>query len=172
MFVKPIRIGILGVGKIARDQHIPAITANPAFTFAAAASRHAHTGGVPNFHSMAEMLQGVPDLDAVAICTPPQVHYEAAKLALARSKHVLLEKPPCTSTAQLDHLVHLAKAGGRTLYQPWHSRHAQGVAARRLLSAGGGQLTVGDKPVPRDPGALAGEYAAIYSRFSVAAFDP
>jgi D-galactose 1-dehydrogenase len=73
-------------------------------------------------------------IDAVAICTPPQQHYEAAKLALARGKHVLLEKPPCTSLAQLDHLVALARAAGRTLYPTWHSRHAPGVApAARLL---------------------------------------
>ena len=55
------------------------------------------------------MLEGLPDLDAVAICTPPQQHYAAAKLALAKGKHVLLEKPPCTSALQLEHLVRLAK---------------------------------------------------------------
>ncbi len=80
------------------------------------------------------MLAGVSHLDAVAICTPPQAHYEAAKLALARGKHVLLEKPPCTSLAQLENLVRLAGIAERTLYQTWHSRHAHGVApARRLL---------------------------------------
>jgi predicted dehydrogenase len=46
VLVEPIRIGLVGVGKIARDQHIPAITANPAFRFAAAAGRHAQAGGV------------------------------------------------------------------------------------------------------------------------------
>ncbi len=48
------------------------------------------------------MLAQAPDLDAVAICTPPQAHYEAAKLALAQGKHVLLEKPPCTSLTQFE----------------------------------------------------------------------
>jgi D-galactose 1-dehydrogenase len=131
---KPTRIGVVGVGKIARDQHIPAIAANAGFTLAAAASRHGHVDGIPNFPGIAEMLDGC-ELDAVAICTPPQVHYEAAKLALAKGKHVLLEKPPCTSTLQLDHLVRLAGEAGRTLYQTWHSQHAHGVApVRRLLT--------------------------------------
>jgi D-galactose 1-dehydrogenase len=53
---------------------------------------------------------------------------------LAKGKHVLLEKPPCTSLAQFENLVRLAKVAGRTLYQTWHSRHAHGVApATRLL---------------------------------------
>jgi predicted dehydrogenase len=132
--VKPIRLGIVGIGKIARDQHIPSVAANPAFVFAAACSRHAQAPGVPNFPGIAEMLAGMPDLDAVAICTPPQAHYEAAKLALEQGKHVLLEKPPCTSMTQLHILENIAAANGRTLYQTWHSQHAAGVApTERLL---------------------------------------
>jgi predicted dehydrogenase len=133
--MNPVRIGLVGIGKIARDQHIPAIAGNPHTVLVAAASRNGRVDGVANFISIEAMLDGAPDLDAVAICTPPQVHYEAAKLALAKGKHVLLEKPPCTSVLQLDHLVHLARAAGRTLYQTWHSQHAHGVApAQRLLA--------------------------------------
>jgi D-galactose 1-dehydrogenase len=132
--VQPIRVGIVGVGKIARDQHIPAIMGDSAFVFAAAASRHAQASGVANFSSIEDMLAKGPDLDAIAICTPPQAHYAAAKLALSRGKHVLLEKPPCTSLTQFENLVRLARIAGRTLYQTWHSRHAHAVApARRLL---------------------------------------
>ena len=131
----PVRIGLVGVGKIARDQHIPSIAANADFTLAAVASRHGHVDGVPNYPSIEAMLDSQSGLDAVAICTPPQVHYEAAKLALSRGKHVLLEKPPCTSLLQFDNLVRLAKASDRTFYQTWHSQHAHGVApAARLLT--------------------------------------
>src|SRR5580693_6440519 len=127
MFVKPIRVGLVGVGKIARDQHIPALRGNPAFVLAACASRHAKVAGVQNFASLEAMLKDSANLDAVAICTPPQVHYEAAKLALGRGKHVLLEKPPCATTLQLDDLVRLAKKADRSLYQTWHSPHGHGV---------------------------------------------
>jgi D-galactose 1-dehydrogenase len=126
--MQPIRVGIIGVGKIARDQHIPSILANPAYVFAAASSPHSQAAGVPNFASLEEMLSQVKDLDAVAICTPPQAHYLAAKLALQSGKHVLLEKPPCTSLSQLSHLVTLAAAENLSLYQTWHSQHAPGVA--------------------------------------------
>jgi D-galactose 1-dehydrogenase len=132
--VQPIRIAIVGVGKIARDQHLPALIANPAFQLVAAASRHATVPGVSNFPTVEAMLEGTVAIDAVAICTPPAYHYDAAKRALAKGKHVLLEKPPCTTLAQFDSMVELAKAAGRTLYQTWHSRHALGVApAARLL---------------------------------------
>lgn len=126
--MQPIRVGIVGVGTVAREQHIPSILANPAYVFAAASSPNSQAAGVSNFVSMQEMLSQVKHLDAVAICTPPQAHYEAAKLALQSGKHVLLEKPPCTSVAQLSHLVALAAAEKLSLYQTWHSQHAPGVA--------------------------------------------
>ncbi len=132
--MQPIRVGIVGVGKIARDQHIPSILANPAYEFAAASSPHSQADGVPNFPSIEAMLSQVKDLDAVAICTPPQAHYSDAKAALGSGKHVLLEKPPCASLSQLSHLVDLAASQNLSLYQTWHSQHAQGVApALRLL---------------------------------------
>jgi D-galactose 1-dehydrogenase len=132
--MQPIRVGIVGVGKIARDQHIPSILANPDYVFAAACSQHSRVDGVPNYPSIEEMLSQVKDLDAVAICTPPQAHYQAAKFALQSGKHVLLEKPPCTSLSQLSHLVALAAEENLSLYQTWHSQHAAGVApALQLL---------------------------------------
>src|SRR6185437_9071760 len=111
----PLRVGIVGVGKIARDQHIPCIAAHPGFKLVAVASRHAAVTGVASYASLEQMLQGTPDLDAVAICTPPQAHYEAARAVLQRGHHVLMEKPPCASLGQLDSLVRLATAAGRTL---------------------------------------------------------
>jgi predicted dehydrogenase len=133
--MQPIKVGIVGVGKIARDQHIPSIAANPAFRFAAASSRHAQAAGVRNFPSLEEMLAAVPDLDAIAICTPPQTHYQAARTALTAGKHVLLEKPPCTTLTELTHLTQLAASKQLSLYQTWHSQHAYGVAPAAQLLA-------------------------------------
>ena len=132
--MRPLRIGIVGLGKVGRDLHVPSIAADPAFALAAVVSRHAQLPDVPAFATLDDMLAGVPDLDAVAICTPPGAHYEAARLALIHGKHVLIEKPPCTSMAQLDHLTRLAGSASRTLYATWHSQHADAVsAAGRLL---------------------------------------
>jgi D-galactose 1-dehydrogenase len=129
-----IRMGIVGIGKIARDQHIPRIAAHPGFKLVAVASRNSSVAGIASYRSLEEMLEKVPELDAVAICTPPQAHYAAAKQALAAGRHVLMEKPPCASIAQLESLARLAAATGRSLYQTWHSQHALAVEpAARLL---------------------------------------
>jgi predicted dehydrogenase len=112
---QPVRMGIVGVGKIARDQHIPCIGAHPGFKLLAVASRNNAVEGIASYPSLEGMLAGSAELDAVAICTPPQAHYEAAKTILASGRHVLMEKPPCASLGQLDGLVRLAKAAGRTL---------------------------------------------------------
>ena len=125
---RPLSLGLVGIGKIARDQHLPAIAANPSFRLAAAASREGRVEGIANFSSLDAMLDRCPDIDAVVLCTPPGGRYELARTALARGKHVLLEKPPCVSTLQLDHLTAMAAEVGRTLYSAWHSQHAKGVS--------------------------------------------
>lgn len=130
MTAAPTRLGIVGVGKIVRDQHLPVLRAHHAFTVVAAASPRSTVEGIANFATVEAMLAGV-ELDAVAVCTPPQVRSAAAHAALAAGKHVLLEKPPCLTTAELDHLREHAERQGRTLFQTWHSRYAPGVAPAR-----------------------------------------
>jgi len=130
-----VRIGIVGVGKIAQDQHLPAIANSPDFQLAAAASRHGKVEGVANFISIEEMIAGV-QLDAVALCQPPQVRFAAARHALAAGKHVFLEKPPGATLAELRILTELADANGVTLFASWHSRYAPGVAPARDWLAG------------------------------------
>jgi predicted dehydrogenase len=127
----PLKVGLLGIGKIARDQHIPALRASPKFQLVACASRNATVDGVANFADLATMLSGVPDLDVVSICTPPTAHFDAALLALRSGKHVMLEKPPTATTRQIALLADEAARHGRTLYQTWHSRHAASVDAAR-----------------------------------------
>ncbi len=129
------RIGIVGLGKIAQDQHVPVIAADPAFELAAVSStRGLTTGGVPGFRTLGEMLTAVPKLDAVAICTPPQARYELAREALLAGKHVLLEKPPTATISELAHLRTVAEQAGRVLFTTWHSQYNAAVeeCARRL----------------------------------------
>ncbi len=49
-----------------------------------------------------------PDVDAVAVITPVWTHYELAKLALENGKHVFIEKPFTSNSAQAEELVELA----------------------------------------------------------------
>jgi predicted dehydrogenase len=126
-----LRVGLIGIGKIARDQHIPSLNANPKFELAACASRNTTVSGVPSFPDLETMLGAVPDLHCISICTPPQAHFDAALTALRAGKHVMLEKPPAATTRQIALLADEAARRGRTLFQTWHSRFAAGVDAAR-----------------------------------------
>ncbi|WP_342731960.1 Gfo/Idh/MocA family oxidoreductase [Bradyrhizobium sp. B117] len=136
-----LRIAIVGFGKIARDQHVGAIAAVPGAALAAVASRNASLPGLPHFATVEELLEQGPPIDAVSLCTPPQVRRAQAAAALAAGKHVMLEKPPGTGVAELDPLVAMAAETKRTLFATWHSRYAPAVeparewlATRRLKS--------------------------------------
>ena len=132
----PLRIGIVGFGKIARDQHVPAIAATEGVELVAAADPRAGAEGVASYPDLGAMLAAAPDIDAVAMCQPPQFRYEAARQALAAGKHVLLEKPPGATVSQVETLVHLAEARRVTLFAAWHSRFAAAVAPARAWLAG------------------------------------
>ena len=130
-----IKLAIVGIGKIARDQHVPAIAANPAFELVAVASPHHRLEGVANFTSLTELLDTIPSVQAVSICTPPQVRYDIARLALARGKHVMIEKPPGATLSEVASLVEVADRHRVSLFATWHSRAAAGVEpAREWLS--------------------------------------
>ncbi len=131
-----LRIAIVGFGKIARDQHVGAIATVPGAMLAAIASRNASLPGLPHFATIEELLEKGPPIDAVSLCTPPQVRRAQAAAALAAGKHVMLEKPPGAGVAELDPLIEMAAQARRTLFATWHSRHAPAVEPARQWLAG------------------------------------
>jgi D-galactose 1-dehydrogenase len=134
--VSPIRLALVGLGKIARDQHLPAIAADDRFELTAIVSRNADLDGVAHFTTLAELLASDVEVDAVALCTPPQPRHALAHLALAAGKHVMLEKPPGATLSEVEDLRLTAAAHGLTLQTTWHSRYAPGVAPARDWLAG------------------------------------
>ena len=130
-----LKLGLVGIGKIARDQHLPAIAADAGFELVACASRHAEVEGVRNYTSIEEMLAHEPHLDAVSLCAPPQVRFAQARAALEAGKHVMLEKPPGASLHEIEILRQLAHKARRTLFASWHSRHAPAVEPARAWLA-------------------------------------
>lgn len=136
MTAAPIEIGLVGIGKIARDQHIPVIRANDAFRLTCAASRHAMPDSLNTYPTLEAMLAAEPTLAAVAICTPPQARFETAAAALEAGKHVLLEKPPGATVGEVAMLEALADKAGVTLLASWHSRFATCVAPAKAWLEG------------------------------------
>jgi D-galactose 1-dehydrogenase len=135
--VKPYRIGIIGIGKITRDQHLPVIAKDGRFELAGLVSqRGLQQPGVPTFRTPAELYAALPKLDAVAICTPPSVRHLIAREALDAGKHVLLEKPPTPTMAELNDLIGHAAARGKVIFATWHSQYNAAVdEAKKRLAA-------------------------------------
>ncbi|ACP24696.1 galactose 1-dehydrogenase [Sinorhizobium fredii NGR234] len=133
--MSPIRIAIVGVGKIVRDQHLPALAKNADYQLVAAASRHGTVDGIDNFKSIEAMLDAVSSIEAVSLCMPPQYRYEAARTALEAGKHVFLEKPPGATLSEVADLQALAEAKGLSLFASWHSRYAPAVEAAKAFLA-------------------------------------
>ncbi len=133
-----IRIAIIGFGKIARTEHVPAIAAHPEFELVAVvAPNGADEAGVPVFASLAEMLAAMPgEVDAVSLCTPPSVRHAIAAEAIAAGIAVMLEKPPAATFGELEDLEARARTAGTCLFAAWHSQHAPAVAPAADLLKG------------------------------------
>jgi D-galactose 1-dehydrogenase len=125
------RIGVIGLGKIAQDQHLPVIAAGDAFELVAVSSQRGL--GVPGARAYSDPAALLADaaVEAVAICTPPQARHTIARAALEAGKHVMLEKPPCASISELADLARIAERRGLTLMTTWHSQYNAAVDEAR-----------------------------------------
>ena len=136
------KLALAGIGKIAIDQHLPSIAETGLFELAGVVSqRGVAVPGVPTFGTQRELFAAIPDLAAVANCTPPHVRHGYAIEALAAGKHLLIEKPPTASIAELADIQRTAAKAGRTLFATWHSRYntaveqAAAILRTRAISA-------------------------------------
>jgi predicted dehydrogenase len=75
--------------------------------------------GIRTCSSFDEVLAD-PSVDAVSIATPPRTHYQLVRQALLAGKHVLVEKPLATNTADAVDLAKLAEGSGLVL-MPGHT---------------------------------------------------
>ncbi|MBW7055651.1 Gfo/Idh/MocA family oxidoreductase [Paracoccus bogoriensis] len=123
-----LRIGLVGLGAIARAQHLPAIAATDGLRLSAIASRNTSLEGVANYRDVAQMLG---DVDAVSLCTPPQGRFDQAMAVLRAGRHLMLEKPPGATLSEMALLQAEAARQGVTLYATWHSREAAAVEVAR-----------------------------------------
>src|SRR5579864_6870560 len=113
--MKPVRIAIIGYGKIAEDQHVPSIKGNPRFELVASSSRSGQ-GVEERFTDWRELIRSVEGLEAVAITTPPGPRYTIARECALAGLHCLLEKPPTAGLAEIADLACVAEAQHVTLF--------------------------------------------------------
>jgi predicted dehydrogenase len=116
-----VGIGVVGLGHWGPN-HIRVFGQSSAARVVAAADpsadRRRHIGGLYRDVQLladARDLFARRDVDAVVIATPARTHFELARTALEAGKHVLLEKPMCTSLADARELVAIAARTERVL---------------------------------------------------------
>jgi len=144
-----MNVGLLGYGSIARS-HVRAIQAlqardarvelrlrgvmgrlaEPLRTFAL---EH----GIPRATTDLDDLLADPELDAVIICSPTDLHAEQTERSLRAGKHVLCEIPLATSLAETDRLIELAERVDRRLMVCHTQRYYRPLMeARRMIESG------------------------------------
>lgn len=114
--VTPVRLGIVGSGWVTRERHLPALRGVPEIEVAAVADldpeadagRHLPRSAV-RVLSAEELV--ARELDAIAICTPPDSHVPLALAALAAGRHVLVEKPTALTVAGAERLAGAVPTG-------------------------------------------------------------
>src|ERR1051325_10604805 len=107
---KTLGFGILGAGLVA-PFHAKAIGASTGGKLIAVADvdatrlgKLAQEFGVKGYPTLDAMLKD-PAIDAVCVCTPNHLHYEAVLKIAAAGKHCLTEKPPAMSLRETDEMV-------------------------------------------------------------------
>ena len=93
---------------------------------------------VPSFETPADLYRAHPDINVIAINTPPHVRHAIAREALDAGKDILLEKPPAATLTELADLQIHAEKLECVLFATWHSQFNPAVdRARKLLAQHG-----------------------------------
>lgn len=141
---RPLRMGILGCARIARRGVIAGIAAAPSVELAALASRDVERArmwaaefGVPRCHASYEALIDDPDVDAVYIPLPNELHRPWTLRAAAAGKHVLCEKPLALDAAEAKEMIAACQRVGVVLMEAFMWRHHPRIVhAQRMVAAG------------------------------------
>lgn len=110
-----IRLGTIGSGVIVRSildnaVKMPAVRLEAVYSRTdAAGEKLASEYGIQKVYTDMDAFLGDGEINTVYIATPNLLHYEQAKRALLAGKHVILEKPFCTTLRHARELVELAR---------------------------------------------------------------
>lgn len=139
----PLRVGLIGAGRIVERVHLPLVAALPGVTVAGlydpdlerARAVAANGDGGQACRSLEEFF-GL-DLDATLVACPNHLHAEMTIAALEARTHVLCEKPMATSVAAAEAMLKASDAAGRELMIAYTNRfRPEVVALKGVIDAG------------------------------------
>ncbi|MDZ7637297.1 MAG: Gfo/Idh/MocA family oxidoreductase [Bryobacterales bacterium] len=140
--MRVVGLGIIGCGDAAGRYHAPALRKIPGIRVASLYdaiphNAHAFARGFPSARlaSTPQELLAHPEVEAVAILTPPATHFELARMALRSGKHVLVEKPLALDEAHAVELEAIARRTGLVGAVGFHLRNHRLVQRAKALLA-------------------------------------
>ena len=139
-----VRWGVISTAKIGMGKVTPGIQQAGNSEVVAIASRNplqadaaAKQLGIPTAYGSYEELLGSPEIDAVYIPLPNDLHAEWTIKAAEAGKHVLCEKPLAVSAAQATEMAGACARSGVKLAEAFMYRHHPSwVEAVRLIRSG------------------------------------
>ena len=142
-----VRIGVVGCGGIGMDharqaqQAAGVELAGMADVDAGRLATATQALGVKGYASTAEML-AVASIEAVVLTVPTFAHSAVAQQALRAGKHVLVEKPPAASAAEVAEMIAIQQATGKILCFCYQRRHDPVHRQAKALIAQGALGTI------------------------------
>jgi len=141
---RELRWGVLSTADIGRRLVIPAIQKAPRCRVVAIGSRDPERGravaaalNVERAHGSYEALLADPEVDAVYIPLPNDLHAAWTIRAAEAGKHVLCEKPLAMRSAQAEQMIEAAQRAGVVLMEAFMYRlHPSWIAVRDLVGSG------------------------------------
>jgi predicted dehydrogenase len=142
--MKTVRIGVLGASRFVPMTLINPARENSEVVVAAVAARDASRAqafaakhGIARAHDSYEALIADPDLDAVYIVLPNNLHGRWTQAALAAGKHVLCEKPFTANAAEAREIAKLAAESDRVVMEAFQYRyHPLTLRAGQIVASG------------------------------------
>jgi predicted dehydrogenase len=145
--VDPVRLALVGCGRIAQVAHLPAVekaegvelvaVSDPSGAVARSVARRR---GVAAYTDQGSVWADA-SVEAVIVAAPDRFHHRLATEALAAGRHVLVEKPLAATVAEAEDLVGLVDRTGLTLQVGAMKRHDQGLRyAGRFVAERLGQV--------------------------------
>lgn len=141
---KTLRMGVLGCARIVRRGVGEGIRTSGCTTWSAVASRRAETAvewaaefGVEKHYGSYDALIDDPEIDAVYIPLPNEMHREWVLRAAAAGKHVLCEKPLALDSDEAAEMVETCRQHRVVLMEAFMWRHhPRTMHARQMVAQG------------------------------------
>lgn len=140
---KQIRVGIAGLGGIAKRTHLPVLNITPGVKVVCGAEkdgyqreRVASMYNIQAYEDYTDMIEKA-DIDALYVCLPATLHADAVTKALKKGLHVFCEKPMGLNAVDARMMVDQAIQSNRILMPGYNLRHVDNfVRAKRLIETG------------------------------------